>query len=216
MSKQFETRQPAYQPAAIITKQIQVSTQTLRKWANNGVIRCLRAGENGKRFYHVEYLHKHLGMSACNQASQQTEKIIYARVSSAHQKEDLLRQIQDLQTAFPDHTLVSDIGSGLNFKRKGLRSLLDKVLDGVVKEIVVMHKDRLCRYGTELLEFIFQKAGTKFVVYGQDEKHQSDTQELADDLLAITTVFVARNNGKRSAENRRRRKRNVGANFESS
>ena len=180
------------------------------------MIRCLRAGGNGKRFYHAGDLRKHLGMPTCDQASQQTEKIIYARVSSAHQKEDLQCQIQDLQTAFPDHAVVSDVGSGLNFKRKGLRSLLDKVLNGVVKEIVVMYKDRLCRYGSELLEFIFKKTGTEFVVYGQDEKHQSDTQELADDLLATTTVFVARNNGKRSAENRRRKKRNFGANFESS
>ena len=67
-----------------------------------------------------------------------------------------------------------------------------------------MHKDRLCRYGTELVEFIFKKTGTRLLVYGQHET--TNTQELADDLLAITTVFVARNNGQRSAANRKRRR----------
>jgi len=135
-----------------------------------------------------------------------TENIIYARVSSVHQQEDLQRQIQDLRTAYPNHTVLSDVGSGLNFKRKGLQTLLERVLRGVVQEVVVMHKDRLCRYGVELLEFVFKETGTKFVVHGQDEE-ANDTRELADDLLAITTVFVARHNGRRSAANRRRRKR---------
>ena len=68
------------------------------------------------------------------------ECIAYARVSSAHQQQDLERQRQDLQKAYPDHELISDIGSGLNFKRKGLTALLERVLAGLVKEVVVMHK----------------------------------------------------------------------------
>ena len=67
-------------------------------------------------------------------------------------KEDLQRQIQDLQEAYPQHIVLSDVGSGLNLKRKGPLSLLERVLLGVVQEVVVLHKDRLCRYGTELME----------------------------------------------------------------
>lgn len=72
----------------------------------------------------------------------------------------------------------------------------------MVKEVVVMHKDRLCRYGTELVDFMSKKTGTRILVCGQHET--TSTQELADDLLAIATVFVARNNGQRSAANRKR------------
>lgn len=78
----------------------------------------------------------------------------------------------------------------------------------MVDEVVVRHKDRLCRYGLELIEWILAKAGTKLVVLSQSTDQEPDaTRELADDLLAITTIFVARHNGRRSADNRRRRKR---------
>jgi hypothetical protein len=91
--------------------------------------------------YHTADLHRHLGVTkeASDQEERQTEKIIYTRVSSSRQKEDLQRQIQDLQTAFPEHSVISDTGSGLNFKRKGLSSLLDRVLQGLVKEAVARH-----------------------------------------------------------------------------
>lgn len=137
------------------------------------------------------------------------ESIIYARVSSAHQKEagDLQRQIDDMQQAYPSHTVIADVGSGLNFQRKGLQTLLERVHQGMVEEVVVRHKDRLCRYGLELVEWVMEKASTRLVVLcAPDCKQDNSARELADDLLAITTVFVARHNGRRSAENRRRRK----------
>ena len=206
MAKQRQTYQADYKPAGVIQRQYHISQATLRRWADNGTVQCVRYGTKGKRLYNMSDLCDHLGVQTEEKNQQKTETIIYARVSSVYQKEDLQRQIKDLQTAYPQHTVLSDIGSGLNFTRKGLLTLLERVLRGVVQEVVVMHKDRLCRYGVELLEFIFKKAGTRFVVHGQDAE-PNDTRELADDLLAITTVFVARHNGKRSATNRRRRKR---------
>jgi predicted site-specific integrase-resolvase len=103
--------------------------------------------------------------------------------------------------------LVSDTGSGLNFKRKGFKTLLDAVVDGLAEEVVVMHRDRLCRFGADLLDSIFAKTGTKLVVHCSPDGPEDDSRELADDLLAVTTVFVARHNGRRSADNRRRRSR---------
>lgn len=129
---------------------------------------------------------------------------IYCRVSNDQQKGDLERQIEELQKAFPDHQLIQDIGSGVNFKRKGLQTLLERVLSGMVSEVIIMHKDRLARIGYDLLEFIFTKAGTKLVVHGSNE--ESKDTELADDLLAVTTHFVASFNGRRAAETRKRRK----------
>ena len=75
---------------------------------------------------------------------------IYARVSSAKQKGDLDRQIQDLQEAYPGHIVIRDIASGVNFKRKGLQTILEHVLSGLVNEVVVMRRDRLARIGADL------------------------------------------------------------------
>jgi len=139
---------------------------------------------------------------------------IYARVSSAKQRPDLDRQCQDLQEAYPGHVLVKDIASGVNFKRRGLQTLLEQALQGMVSEIVVLRRDRLARLGYDLLEFIFSKVGTRLVVHGKDES-ASDEHDLADDLLAVTTLFVASHHGRRAAANRKRRKEEERANRES-
>jgi len=151
------------------------------------------------------------------QQQQQRQCICYARVSSQKQADDLQRQVQDLRNAFPNHTILSDIGSGLNFTtRKGFLSLLDRALNGDLEEVVVMHKDRLCRFGIELVEHIFKRSSTKLVVYGASENFNGINSsgddghaynaELAEDLMSIITVFVARHNGRRSAENKKRRR----------
>ena len=172
-------------------------------------------GKKGKRLYCVKDLEEYLGFDRTQENSDgerktsdgyKTETILYCRVSSVAQKEDLQKQIQELKDAYPHHTsVISDVASGLNFKRKGLQRLLDATLRGMVQEVVVLHKDRLCRYGIELMESLFDKTGTRFVVHSQSSNGENSTQELAEDLLAITNVFVARNNGRRSAENRRQR-----------
>ena len=142
------------------------------------------------------------------------EEIVYARVSSAKQAGDLQRQKELLCQKYPNHQLIFDIGSGLNWKRKGFRRLMDKVLSGEVGEIVVTRRDRLCRFGLELLEFIFKRFKTKFLVLGSefqtiDADGGHDVQaELAEDLLAIVTVFVAKTNGMRSAAQTRQREAN--------
>jgi predicted site-specific integrase-resolvase len=162
----------------------------LRQWTDQGKIESIRtSATNGKRLYNIHSLQQHLGVQS-HQADTEKKSFVYARVSSSHQKEDLQRQIQDLSAAYPTHQVVQDIGSGLNFKRKGLQTLLDQVLKGMVKTIVVAYKDRLCRYGIELLELIFKRFGTQLVVYSKTDTIRSETT--ADDLLAIANIFVAR------------------------
>ena len=100
---------------------------------------------------------------------------------------------------------ITDIASGLNWKRNGLRSLLELVYKGTVKKIVVAYKDRLARFGFELLEWIFKQHETELVVLNQNSG-TSDESELQQDLLSIVNVFVARHNGARSAINKRKRK----------
>lgn len=183
-----------------------VSSSTLRRWAENNEIRVFRNGEGTRRLYNVDDVLRKIGISPGNTDTSSKIGIVYARVSTSKQKEDLRRQVDDLVAQYPDYEVVTDVASGVNFHRKGLRTVLDKAIRGMVKEIVVSHRDRLARVGFELLEFVFERVGTKLLVQRGNE--ETDEQDLASDLLAITTVFVASHHGKRAAENKKRRKLN--------
>jgi excisionase family DNA binding protein len=201
-----------YIPAAQVYKRYAVSRATLRRWAQDGRIRAVRTAGGGKRLYAVTDLDQLYQSTAIADANPKA-KVIYARVSSSKQRGDLDRQIQDLQRECPGYALIQDIGSGLNWHRKGFQALLERVHQRDVEEVVVAHRDRLCRFGLELVEWIFQKAGVKLVVLSdRDHNIHSNSdpdgtlaQELSEDLLSIVTVFVAKNNGRRAAENRKRR-----------
>lgn len=190
-----------YVTPAQVRRMAQIHSSTLRKWAESGLVNCIRM-PGGKRLYDRQQLQlKLLGRS---NADKQKAKVIYTRVSSQHQKEDLERQIQDLKQAYPEHEVVKDIASGLNWKRPGLRALLERCYSQTVSEIVVAYRDRLCRFGLELLEWIFQKYDVKLVVHNKMDAgpESSSSAELAEDLLAVTNFFVAKNNGQRAAQKR--------------
>jgi predicted site-specific integrase-resolvase len=142
---------PIFLFASKIQKKFDVSSATLRRWSEEGRVHTTRL-PGGKRLYSIADIESIFKVTF-NQSEK--KKICSARVSSEHQRGDLERQIQDLQFKFPDHEIISDVGSGLNYKRKNFQILLDRVYDGPIQEVVVLHKDRLCRYGFELVEFIF-------------------------------------------------------------
>lgn len=194
-----------YKPAGWFRKQFSLSASSLRLWESNGKITAIKC-PGGKRIYNTESVERLVGIGTSELSKDKEKKgYIYARVSSAKQKEDLERQIETLKKAYPSHSVIKDVGSGVNFKRQGLRSLLDRVYEGMVQEIVVLHKDRLSRFAAGLLEYIFEKSGVRLVVHSPNQD-LSGFSDLADDLLAITTFFVASHNGKRSAEHRRMRR----------
>ena len=118
---------------------------------------------------------------------------------ATNKKEILSVKIQFMREKFPDHTIIKDYGSGLNFKRKGLKTILDYSFEGNLKEVVVAHKDRLCRFGYDLLQYVFeQTSGAKILVL--NEKVQTPREELVEDLLSITTVFSSCLYGMRSTK----------------
>lgn len=156
-----------------------VHPNTLRHWEKIGKIKAIRS-PGGKRMYD-------LSSFDCGKGK---ERIIYARVSSKGQKQDLEKQIQYLRTRYPNHELIQDIGGGLNFSRKGFNALLDRILSGNVEEIVVAHKDRLCRFGFELVECIATKFNAKIVVL--DESELSPQEEVVQDILSIIHTFSCR------------------------
>lgn len=182
-----------------IQRKYHISSSTLRRWNSLGKISSIRTPGNHRLYDIHEFESLFLKKI-------EKRKICYARVSSNHQKQDLERQIQDLQRKYPNHEIISDIGSGLNWKRKGIEKLLKEVIDGNIEEVICTHKDRLCRFGFELIEILFKKFGTKLIILNSNIKCQDFQQELAEDLLSIINIFVAKNNGKRSGKNRKRRK----------
>lgn len=127
--------------------------------------------------------------------------IVYARVSRPVQKHDLETQVARLRLDYPQAEVVKDIGSGLNFKRKGLRSILERVLRGESLVVVVTYRDRLARFGFDLIEHLVTGNGGQVVVLNQIDT--SPQQELVGDLTAILTVFSSRLHGLRSHKNKK-------------
>jgi predicted site-specific integrase-resolvase len=159
---------------------------TLRKYANQGKIDYIK-NEAGQRLYDVESYSK---------LRSDRVTIAYCRVSSNHQKPDLDRQKQYMREQFPEAEIISDVGSGLNYKRKGLLSILERAMRGDKLKVVVSHKDRLCRFGYELIDYQIRNTGGEIVVLNQKDKTYQ--QELTEDLLAILHVFSCRMHGRRS------------------
>lgn len=164
------------------------SASTLRTWGDNGDIKCKRTPKGHRIFFIPSH-------GVFTDKVQTKNSYIYVRVSSKKQEDDLCRQLLFLQNKFPNHLIVKDIASGLNYKRKGFLRIIDEVSEGKVSEVVVFSKDRLCRFGFELVEHLFNKNNTKLVVYEQSDK--SPEEEFAEDILAILQVFACRWNGKR-------------------
>jgi predicted site-specific integrase-resolvase len=182
-----------YVSTAHAKKRLGIFDTTLRTWANHGWIEVVRT-PGGQRLYNVDkFISENLQNGAKQTVTQR--KICYCRVSSAGQKDDLERQKAFMQSKFPTHEIICDVGSGLNFKRKGLQTLLDHCFKGMVSEVVVAHRDRLCRFGFDLLEWTFHKHGAQLVVL--DQGNMSPEDELANDLISIVHVFSCRINGKR-------------------
>jgi len=135
-----------------------------------------------------------------------TLTIAYARVSSRDQKDDLHRQVDRLSGYCAAHgwtyEVIQDLGSGMNYRKKGLKKLLDLILSGKISRLVLTHKDRLLRFGCELIFSLCEAKQIEVVLINQGED-VSFEEELAQDVLEIITVFSARLYGARSHKNKK-------------
>lgn len=165
-------------------KALGVHPNTLRNWARSGKIETVKT-PGGQTHYAIDGILKESSGSI----------ICYCRVSSFKQKDDLERQVEYMRGKYKDAEIVKDIGSGINFKRKGLATILDRLMRGEVITLVVAHRDRLCRFGFELFKHIVSFNGGKIVVL--DEGVYSPETELTKDLLTILHVFSCRMHGLR-------------------
>jgi len=189
-----------------------VHQRTLYQWENKKLIETIRT-PGGKRLYNVKkYLENKekkeitINNSTIQKLIDNKGKYLYARVSSLGQKEDLKRQEKLLTEKYPEYKLISDIGSGMNLNRKGLRYLIDKSIKGEVKEVVIVHKDRLCRFGYELIEDIINKYSNGKIIIVEEIEKKEAKEELVEDVLQIMNIFVAKINGMRKYDKKLKNK----------
>jgi putative resolvase len=172
-----------------------VHPQTLYKYEKAGIIETIRT-PGGKRLYNVkDYLNKI--DKEINIVENTREKICYCRVSTNGQKKDLNNQIEYMKNLYPSYKIVYDIGSGINFKRKGLQKIIQLAHEEKIEEVVIAYKDRLCRIGYDLIKFIIEEFSHGKITIINDIKH-SPEEEITTDLLQIIIVFSARLNGLRN------------------
>jgi len=178
-----------------------VSITTLRRWEADGKLAALHTA-GGHRRYDLAKLKPEL----FHGAPSERKTIAYARVSSHDQKDDLERQKQvlELYCAKQGWTfeVIADHGSGMNYNKKGLKRLLDEIIEDKVGRLVITHKDRLLRFGAELVFAICEAKDVEVLIInkGVDTTFEED---LAKDVLEIITVFSARLYGSRSRKNQK-------------
>lgn len=175
-----------------------VTPLTLRRWDESGRLKPDLVTSGGRCRYDIARLRPELYRKE-DTASRRT--VAYARVSSHDQKPDLERQAQVLEAycAAQGWTfdVVTDLGSGMNYRKKGLKKLLEDIIEGRIGRLVITHKDRLLRFGAELVFAICEAKQVEVVILNQGED-TSFEEDLARDVLEIITVFSARLYGARS------------------
>lgn len=181
-------------------KMVGVTTTTLRRMHQSGDFIPYHITKGGTRYYSMEQLKEF------SNAPERKKLVIgYCRVSTPAQKDDLMTQVANIKAYMYakgyQFEIITDVGSGINYKKKGLRELVNKVNNHEVSTIVVLYKDRLIRFGFELLEYLCEINGVSIEII--DNTEHSKEQELTDDLIQIITVFANRLYGQRSKKTKR-------------
>lgn len=172
-----------------------VSVDTVRRWEKEGKIKSVRTDGGHRRYRLADFVEQKTGKT-----------IAYARVSSHDQKSDLDRQDAVLsaycQSKEWNFEVIRDLGSGMNYRKKGLSKLLNALLDGDVARLVITNKDRLLRFGSELVFSVCEYHEVEVVILNKKDDSTFE-EDLASDVLEIITVFSARLYGSRSHKNKK-------------
>ena len=180
-------------------KEIGKTTKTLRNWDKEGKLKPSYIKSNGYRYYSEDSI---LSYTQERKTKKNLNVIGYARVSSKKQEDDLNRQIEYLKqymsNKYQTFEIIFDVGSGINYNKKGLQTLIEKINKKEVDIIVVLYKDRLLRFGFELIEYFAYLNNVKIEVL--DKKDKTEEQELTEDLIQIITVFSCKLQGRRKSK----------------
>ena len=182
-----------------VTEILGVTAQTLRNWDKEGKLKPSYVKSNGYRYYSEDSI---LSYTQERKTKKNLNVVGYARVSSKKQSDDLERQINNLNTyissKYDSFDIITDIGSGINYNKPGLKKLIEKINKKEVDLIIVLCKDRLLRFGFELVEYFAQLNNVKIEVLDKIDKNQDE--ELVEDLVQIITLFSCKIQGKRKTK----------------
>lgn len=188
-----------YYSSKTVTKILGVTAQTLRNWDKDNKLKPAYVKSNGYRYYSEESI---LSYTQERKTKKHLNVIGYARVSSNKQKDDLERQVDNLKTIinskYETYEIITDIGSGINYNKPGLKKLIEKINKKQVDVIIVLYKDRLLRFGFELVEYFAALNNVRIEVLDKIDK--TEEQELVEDLVQIVTVFSCKIQGKRKTK----------------
>mgnify|MGYP000355414743 CR=1 FL=1 len=159
-----------------------VTHPSLRRWASSDKIKYIRTPGGDFRYWIDE-----------NDNSREPNlirtEIIYARVANAKYQNDLQCQIEYLSQKYPNAIIEKEIGSGLDFNRKGIQNILNLILSGQVNTIIITHKDRICRFGYEFFEWFCKKYNTTIIIDHKDLNLDFSNEELVEDFFTIANFF---------------------------
>jgi len=177
-------------------KKVNVSASTLRRWDKSGELKA-KKHKSGHRYYDESDVRNLLNMTPI----EDRKTIVYCRVSSHNQKDDLESQVKSMENYCSSNgikidELIKEIGGGMNFKRKKFLELMDNIAKGEVSKVLVAHKDRLSRFGFDYFNHVCTVNGCELEVINQESL--SPEKEMVEDLLAIVHTFSCRLYGLRS------------------
>ena len=186
-----------YYSSKTVTQILGVTAQTLRNWDKEGKLKPAYVKSNGYRYYSEDSILAYTNNKRKNK--KKLNVVSYARVSSKKQSDDLERQVNNLKSyldsKYDEYEIITDIGSGINYTKPGLKKLIEKINRKEIDLIVVLYKDRLLRFGFELIEYFAGLNDVKIEILDKIDKNQD--QELVEDLVQIVTVFSCKIQGKR-------------------
>ena len=179
-------------PRREVLKVLNVHYQTLRNMVERGDIDTVSMGN--KKLYNLD---KYLRVNGVTNRGKIRRKICYCRVSSNKQRPDLKRQIEYMKLKYPHYEILSDIGSGLNYNRPKLNIIIDYAINGEIDELVVAYKDRLARFGYEIIERLITKYSNGKIIIINKTEEETPEEEITKDIITIMNVYTAKINGLR-------------------
>lgn len=168
-----------------------VSVKTLQRWDRDGILKANRTPTDRRYYTYDQYLQ----FKGINTVEDNREIVIYARVSTRNQKDDMKNQVEFLKTFCNSKGMIvsqciEDFGSGLNYNRKKWNQLLNEVMENKIKTIVISNKDRFIRFGYDWFEKFCEKFHTSIIVVNNETL--SPNEELVQDIISILHVFSCR------------------------
>ena len=184
-----------YYSSKTVSQMLGVTAQTLRNWDREGKLKPSYVKSNGYRYYSEDSI---LSYTQERKTKKNLNVVSYARVSSKKQSDDLERQLNNLKTyldsKYSNYEIITDIGSGINYTKPGLKKLIEKINRKEVDLIVILYKDRLLRFGFELIEYFAELNNVKIEVLDKIDKNQD--QELVEDLVQLVNDLSCKFQGK--------------------